>query len=133
MTMTRAERVLRALNQLCPSDATWEVRNDEPFRTAFPCGIAPLFRYRGHLLICIEQIIAGAGDVDAKTFEGHLDALITFVFATSAGLIMDESAEHVINMHRDMYPVDHIVLRAAATKAGLSLADFMGLNRPDAL
>jgi hypothetical protein len=130
MTRTRREEVLFALPQLIPDNFPWVERDDPEWRADFPCGVEPLFSVIGEtLILCVDQIVAAGVRLDDYEFGSLIDALVSWVFATSIALWEGQSTETVLALFESAHPVDCMLLTHTANLNGLSLVRFLGLDR----
>jgi hypothetical protein len=132
MTATRHDRVQVALNALLPDQVTWIERCEPKWLEAFPAGIAPRFTYTKTVDVCPDRIVEVGASLEDYDFESLLDALIVWVVLSQIDLQSDVAPETVIDRFAEAEPVEAMVLSAAADERGLTLMEFLGVNRRDA-
>lgn len=133
MTMTRQDRVLRALNEGLPDDYTWTERCAAAWRANFPCGFQPPFEYSTTIVVCTDQIVRAGASLDIDGFEELLDALIDWVFKSAVPYQFGETVEHVMQVFADLLPENMPILRTAASLNGMTLVEFLGADRRDSV
>lgn len=133
MTMTRQDRVLRALDEGLPANYTWTEQCDPAWRAAFPCGFQPPFEYSTTITLCTEQIVRAGAPLDTDAFEEFLDALIDWVFKSAVPFQYDETVEHVMQVVADLLPENMPILQTAATLNRMTLVEFLGADRRDSV
>jgi hypothetical protein len=130
MTNTREASVRTALAQILPDDHDWQECCSADWREAFPCGAQPFFEYGLTVTVCIEQVVRAGAQLDEEDFEFYLEALLDWVFISGAPLILGESTEHLMGLLDELHPVTSLVLTSAARQNGMSLVEFLGVDRP---
>lgn len=130
MTDTREASVRTALAQILPDDHDWQECCSADWREAFPCGAQPFFTYSLTVTVCIEQVVQAGADLDDEGFEFYLEALLDWVFISGAPLILGENTEHLMAILEELHPVTALVMTDTASKNGMSLVEFLGVDRP---
>jgi hypothetical protein len=133
--MDRLYEIDRALHELMPETHTWEDHCHDPeWLQAFPGGFQPLFSYSQRLVLCREQIMKTSEHLSDDDFLLYVENAIEWVMITGVAFMMNESTDHILQLHHDMLPDNSVRLEQVAHRNGMSMAQFMGMEqRPAAV